>query len=82
MFSIGCIWDHVTTANVFLGSIFLESDLDLSWLRQSESFRASVDHWNGRETSPTNTRIDLDTQFSKREQYDAYQKICMEMKYK
>ena len=65
------------------GSIFLESELDSSWLRQSESFRASVTHWNAvNATSDHRTRIDQDIQFSRDEQYDAYQKICMEMKYK
>jgi hypothetical protein len=61
----------------FAGSVFLERDLLLH-----QTFGQIRDEINADENFLNGTRLDYNIQYSDLEQFDAYQKACMEMTYR
>ena len=62
---------------LFLGSVFLERDLLIH-----ETFGEIFEELNGQEDYLNGTRVDYDIQYTDLDQFDAYQKACMEMTFR
>ena len=61
----------------FIGSVFLERDLLIH-----ETFGEIFEELNGQEDYLNGTRVDYDIQYTDLDQFDAYQKACMEMTFR
>ena len=59
------------------GSVFLERDLNLH-----NTFGQIFDNLNKNENYLNGTRVDFNIQYAELDQFDAYQKACMEMTYR